>query len=118
MAEVMDLKELELKSRAHEIQGDPFFEDEFRPVVEMARSRFPDCHAWGQYIHNGKGYGVFITNGKRQACFQVKSTVFIDDGKGRKEVDNDIRKAGDVKKAIGQAFDAMDKSLNDGGAVG
>jgi hypothetical protein len=107
----------ELAERRLEIPGDPTWPDEFRPIVEMARGRFPDCHVWGQYIHGGKGYGIFVSNGVKKSMFQVKSSIKVTTEKGVIEADNDIRKAKDIKEAIRQAFDAMEKSLNDPGGL-
>lgn len=109
------LREAEFKERELEVMGDPSWKDEFRPMVEMARGRFPGCRVWGQYILNGTGYGIFVTNGTKKSMFQVKSTLRVDTGKGPIEVDNDVRKATDISATLKNAFDAMEKALADPG---
>lgn len=93
--------------RTAEIKGDPEIEEQFRPLVEIARARFPDCRVWGQFIQNGTGYGIFVANQHKKSCFQVLSQILIN-GKPERV---DIRTIKNPEEAIQQAFDAVEKSL-------
>lgn len=106
---------IELPERQREIPGDPTWEDEFRPLVEMVRGRLPDCHVWGQYILNGSGYGIFVTDSKNKSCWQVKTSITVNG----KHVDSDVRSVKNIDAAVDEATAAIAKSLNElGGKVG
>jgi hypothetical protein len=102
-------KSIEAIDRAKELKGDPEIEAQFRPLVEMARSRFPDYHVWGQFIQNGTGYGIYVANEHHKSCFQVLSRILVN---GEQKI-ADIRTLKDSKEAIRQAFDAVEKSLKE-----
>jgi len=86
------------------------FADAYKFVVDAAKERFPSDLVWGQLIHDGNGYGLFVMRQGIKVCFQVKSKVNV----GGKEVDNDIRNHGSqfkIQKALNDGFDSMEKSL-------
>lgn len=77
-------------------------------AVDAAKDRFPGDKVWGEAIHAGTGYGIFVERRGVKVCFQVKSIVKVD---GR-DIDNDIRNHGDkVMDALAQGFDALEKGL-------
>lgn len=101
----------EIMERKNEVLGEPSWEAEFQPIVEMARDEFPSLRIWGQYIHGGKGYGIFFASELRKSLLQVKSAMIIDG----KEVDNDIRLAPNIKVALKQGFEAIKHSFINSG---
>lgn len=102
-------KSIEAVERTNELKGDPEVEAQFRPLVEMARGRFPDYRVWGQFIQNGSGYGIYVANQHHKSCFQVLSKILVN---GESKI-ADIRTIKDSKEAIRQAFDAVEKSLKE-----
>lgn len=86
------------------------FAEDFHFVLDAARARFPNDRVYGEVIHLGKGYGIFVERHGIKVCFQVKSEVTV----AGKPVDNDIRNHGTkIPDALRQGFDAMEKSLGE-----
>lgn len=106
LVEEMAKESLE-ESNRRALPLDSDFERIYAFAVEFATNKFPRYRVTGRRIQDGKGYGVFVSDGMYEMCLQVRSSLTING----KEVANDILLHSDPLRALAEGCEAMSKNL-------
>ena len=82
---------------------------EYQDVVERVRRMMPEMDVWGAPFADGEGYGIYAYNGKRTACFHLRSAITVNGH----PVILDVTEGPGADDAINNGVKALERALGE-----